>query len=274
MSKLRFVVSTLALAWLPNAQAAYSGSLSFVQPTGTVVATDNIPVWLKLSLDAASDPLVYSNTGGGTPPFGINPANYPTNFSYYDSNTSQSIYINNGVLIAVNSISFSTSIGCNGTFLADTCSSGPYEFNFDTSSPDSILTQQNIALNPGDSFEYLLGNFTATNGAAPAGNYEFYASGLTMYFYGTVRGPKLDENGAPVLDGNGDPILVDFVNAEGSLEIATTACAVQTGPTCSDIFARTVVAAPVPVPAAFWLFGSTLLGFVGYSRRGVAARLV
>ncbi|OAI00851.1 hypothetical protein [Methylomonas methanica] len=274
MSKLRIFVSTLALVWLPNAQAAYSGSLSFVQPTGTVDVTDNIPVWLKLSLDATSDPLVFSSVGGGNPPFGINPANYPTSFSYYDSGTSQSVYINNGVLVAVDTIFLSTSIGCTGTFLADGCSSAPYEFNFDTSSPDSILTKQNIALSPGDSLDYLLGTFTPNNGAAPAGNYEFYASGLTMYFYGTVRAPKLDDNGAPVLDGNGDPVLVDFVNAEGSFEIASTACAVQTGPTCPDIFARTAVAAPVPVPAAFWLFGSAMLGFVGYSRRGVSARLV
>ncbi|WP_415878478.1 hypothetical protein [Methylomonas sp. TEB] len=273
MSKLRFVVSTLALAWLPNAQAAYSGSLSFVQPTGTVVATDNIPIWLKLSLDATSDPLVFSSTGGGNPPFGINPANYPSSFTYYDSNTSQSRYIDNGVLITVDSISLSTSIGCAGTFLADSCSSGPYEFNFD-SSPNSILSKQNIALNPGDSVEYLLGEFTPKNGAAAAGEYEFYTAGLSLYFYGTVRAPKLDENGAPVLDGNGDPILEDFVNADGSLEIASTACAAQPDSTCSEKFARTVVAAPVPVPAAFWLFGSSLLGFIGYRRREIFTRSI
>ncbi|MGZ0080241.1 hypothetical protein [Methylomonas sp. YC3] len=272
MSKLRFVVSTLALAWLPNAQGAYSGSLSFVQPTGTVVATDNIPVWLKLSLDATSDPLVFSNTGGGNPPFGINPANYPSSFTYYDSNTSQSSYIENGVLIAVDNISLSSSIGCAGTFLADSCSPGPYEFNFNSSL--SSIDIADITLNPGDSVEYLLGEFTPKNGAAPTGEYEFYTAGLGIFFRGTVRAPQLDENGAPVLDENGDPILQDFVNAESRLEIASTACAAQPGPTCSDKFARTVVAAPVPVPAAFWLFGSTLLGFVGYRRRVIFTRSV
>ncbi|AMK78535.1 MULTISPECIES: hypothetical protein [Methylomonas] len=273
MSKLRFFVSTLALVWLPNAQAAYSGSLSFVQPTGTVQTTDSIPVWLKLSLDAASEPLVFNSIGGGNPPFGINPANYPTSFSYYNSNTSQSSYINDGVLIAVDSISFSTSIACTGTFLGDSCSLAPYEFNFNDSGPDSILAKQDISLSPGDSLEYLLGTFKPNNGTAPAGNYEFYESGLTMYFYGTVRAPKLDDNGAPVLDGSGNPVLVDFVNAEGSLEIAGTECTSQNIPNCADIFTRTVVA-PVPVPAAFWLFGSVMLGFVGCSRRGVVTRLV
>ncbi|MCQ8119740.1 hypothetical protein [Methylomonas rosea] len=260
MSKLRFFVSTLALVWLPNAQAAYSGSLSFVQPTGTVDVTDNIPVWLKLSLDATSDPLVFSSVGGGNPPFGINPANYPTSFSYYDSNTGQTSFIDDGVLVSVDTISLEPDFFPEGTFLANGSSSAPYEFSL-----DSTLTKQNIALSPGESLEYLLGTFIPRNGVAPAGNYEFYNSGLSLIFQGTVRVRELDENG--------DPVFVDFVNAEGILEIARTACAVES-PTCSDIFSRTAVAAPVPVPSAFWLFGSAMLGFIGYSRRGVAARLV
>jgi len=34
---------------------------------------------------------------------------------------------------------------------------------------------------------------------------------------------------------------------------------------------RTVNSTPVPLPAAFWLFGSALAGLVGYQRKQIAA---
>ncbi len=266
MFKLRLVVSALALTCLPNAQAAYIGSLTFVQATGTVSSSEDIPVWLRLTLDPASDPLVLSGNSSDTPPFGVSPSNYPSSFFAFDSATNQDISISNGVLISVDNISLNTSFGCSGTFTDGGCpstSTGAYNFNFNAGA-DSINSMSQIALNPGDSRDYLFGTFTP-NGPVSAGNYEFYWSSLIIGFSGTVRAPKLDDNGDPILDQNGDPILQEFSNASGDYDIATTGCNNQNNQVCAAAFTRTVSA--VPLPATFWLFGSAMLGVAGYARR-------
>ena len=110
---------------------------------------------------------------------------------------------------------------------------------------------------------------------------------------------QLDQNGNFVLDGNGNKIPV--LNANNTWDVTIVETAVQTcdpgnpgaapeaGATCyQNSFAgypfllradgqRTVTyinpdgwsnyAAPVPVPAAVWLFGSGLLGLVSFARR-------
>jgi len=53
------------------AAAAYTGTLTFIEPTGTVGPTDEIPVWLRFTLDETSDPLVLTVDAEGTPPFGV-----------------------------------------------------------------------------------------------------------------------------------------------------------------------------------------------------------
>src|SRR5688572_5637550 len=69
------VAATAVLLGPGVVQAQYPGLVaSFVDPTGTVSPTDAVPVWIRLTLDPAADPLNFDGTAPGSVPgflFGV-----------------------------------------------------------------------------------------------------------------------------------------------------------------------------------------------------------
>lgn len=234
-----------------NVQAAYSGTLEFVNPTDTANSTDSIPVWVRFTLDQFSDPLILTGDPSETPPFGVDPSVYSslTDFYSYDWQTGTSHRIINGTINRVDSIYLNTWFSCSGSFTSS-CTVGPeYDFNWAYQPEGGIIGSNNIFILPGDSRDYLFGTFTPTNGSAAEGVYEFFGTGLSFNIVGEVTGIEVDDQGNPV---SGIPAV--FANASASFDLASTHG--------STPFTRTVTA--VPLPNAFWLFGSFVLATPRY----------
>lgn len=216
---------SLGFGLVPLAAQATSpaGALTFIQPTGTALATDSIDVRVRLTLNTDSEPLIIS---GGVPQWA---------YSVADFNTSSSA----DRYLSITSVNTNIYFTCDSTF-TNVCGEGAYKFEFNTSGIDGFYNLTDITLAPGASFDYLFGTFKPMGGVAPEGTYTFYNSGAMVqaagqgyraqrntdgsYVTDTVNGgyvyePELDANGDPVfdsvqtpvyvplLDGNGDPLL-------------------------------------------------------------------
>jgi hypothetical protein len=243
MSLARIAAAAALIAGsIPAAQAAPTGTLTFLQPSGTVGPMESIPVWMRLTIDPTSLPFVVDSSLQG---FGVDPADVPADWSSLDS-----VYIN-------------TYFTCNATF-TQTCVGGPpYNFEFNTSGPDAINSRNPFALPPGESYDYLFGSFVPSAGAAPAGTYYFFSTGVTLNLVG--KKPLLDEFGQPLLDEFEQPLLT---NVELSVDVARSCGSFD----ASCAFSRTVVAAiPEPETYAMMLAGLGLLGIAAARRRRAAA---
>lgn len=261
---------TCAAGLSGQASAAYIGALSFVDPSGTVGPTDTVPIRLRLTLDAASDPLVLSADGSATPAFGVPLTNYPT---FASSIELQNEGINFYQLVSydsVTNIGLSGSFSCNDTFTAGTCSGGPYRFEFDFDSPDSPFNtgfvDPVLTVLAGDSIDFSFGSFVP-NGPVAGGTYHAYGAMLSLGFAGTAtfRIQATDGNGNPVFDELHQPVWLPdlrIAQAESNLELASTPCISNPDPGCAGAFSRTVV----PLPGAAWLLG-TALGMLGWRQR-------
>jgi hypothetical protein len=279
------VLGTTALFTWP-AQAAYIGTLEFLEPSATVMADQTIPVWLRFTLDPASDPLILNSDSGGSPPFGVPVSNVPTDFTFnwFNPDTQLGETLSNGNFSNLSSVRLNTSYVCTGTF-TNVCSPAAYQFDFNIAGPDSINflpdnTAGDVNLQPGQSRDYLFGTFSPVGGAAPAGTYEFFGTELFLEFFGTVVTgetelvldddgnpiPLLDNDGNPVLDVEGFPVyetvLRQFQDVNVSLDLASTGCSEGGGePNCP--FTRNVTA--VPAPAGVWLLLTGVAG-LGWRR--------
>jgi hypothetical protein len=103
--------------------------------------------------------------------------------------------------------------------------------------------------------------------AAGAGSYDLYLKFPVGALVGTIS-----ETFDLVFSG-GQPTAVDFLttslakNASSPSFVAAAAFTNATGVGASGI--SVVSASPVPVPAAIWLFGSAIVGFLGFNRRKI-----
>lgn len=204
-------------------QAAYIGTLAFVEPSATVGPNDTIPVWVRFTLDPASDPLVINTDENGTPSFGIPVANYPQYFSEFNQETPTPDLVSVTATSLIR-VYLNTWFGCGGVTFTSSCSGGPpYNFSFNVSGPDTInfLPAQDttFTLLPGQSRDYLFGSFTPSAGPVAPGTYTFPSTGLTLNFNALGTGevlvrdangdpiPLLDEFGNPVYDQYGDSVF-------------------------------------------------------------------
>lgn len=280
------------------ATAAYAGTVSFLEPTGTVGPTDEIPVWLRFTLDATSDPLLVTVDENGSPPFGVLPENYPAPHQYQEGWPNVYDYGDTFefTMTTLMDVYINTYFGCGTTF--GSCTQGPpYDFDFNTTGPDTInflpdTLASPFVMAPGESRDYLFGTFLPSDGPVAPGVYTFSHTGLTLNFNGTGTAlhylldgngdriqllvPVYDEDGYQIFDEEtGDPVmepvfdpttgepiwqteLVDL-NVHGSYDLASTS---------GQEFVRTVVA-PVPLPGAIWMFGAGA-SLLGLMRRRVA----
>ena len=221
-------VAAAAMAAAP-AQAAVIATLNFTQPTGTVLSNQSIDVYLKLTLDAASDAL--TSDASGTPTSGFDPGSYTGPIDLNDPNTR---------------ILFNEFFECSGNFGSGCIAGPPYDFNFSYAQPN-FIGPVDFDLQPGESFEWLYGTFTPTGGNAPAGTYSFYNAGVIVQIYNP---------GADLIDPSDD--MFDSITLAETCPGQDAACA----------FTRDVLAAPggVPEPAA-WSMMLAGFGLVGSAMR-------
>jgi len=233
-----FLFFVLNFSLIGHVNSALITNLSFIEPRGVVSPTDSIEVWMRLSLDPLSDPLIFDRSVG--PTAGVHPSLIPVEGDVYYPDTytfkTRPFDVYQGVAIGIG-------YGyLHNTFIND---DGPDEYRFDSnhSSSDAfnLIVADGFVLNPGESLDYLHGTFTPrVDGYATPKDYTFYNASLSLRFFG--------------LSPEGE-ILNAYVNLATSCPTRDASCS----------FSRTVSA--VPVPAAFYLFSSGLIALVSMVRR-------
>ena len=146
---LATALALIALAAASQAQAGVIGTLSFDTPSATVANNVSIPVWVTLSLDAASDALITDASGAI-----VSPATLPPEVAGFPR-----VFLNNGY-------------ECTGTFTSG-CGAGEYAFSFNYAAP-SFINPVSFDLEPGMSRSFLFGTFNPAAGAVHGGTYSFY----------------------------------------------------------------------------------------------------
>jgi len=237
------ITATAALTlWSGAASASVIASLTFPQPTGTVLSTDSIPVEVTLTLDPSSDPIKTDAAGNVTAGFTAADVN-----TYLFGGLPANVDPFNDSLSAIVEVQFS----CTNTFTSG-CGGPPYDINFNFQSSqtplpnpsDTLFLASNLDLEPSDSVDFLLLTFTPTGGSAPPGTYS-YVDVATFF--------QVFDN--TVLDQNNNPLHI------ADIPIADTSNA-------SPQFSRTVVG---PEPGTLGL--AVLSGFgLGWARRRFRAK--
>ena len=170
MSKLKMrlpsfmpvVAAYLALLASPALATVPTGTLTFVTPTGVVGPTDDIPVYLKLTLDADSVPMTTLDylVTSGFDDLDVSAAGFDPTVIY--------------------SKQFSEELNCAGTFTTG-CSGPPYSYEFNY--VDSMATPRDLDLEPGQSKTFLFLTYHPSNGPVAAGTYTLFDAAVTVAFF-------------------------------------------------------------------------------------------
>jgi hypothetical protein len=237
-------LTTPAWATLPT------GTLQYITPTGTVGATEVVDVWVRFTLDAGSAPLNFSTDAQTGLLTGFDAADLPKQGSYYDAVLGQYVTAD---FVQYTGAGLNTVFYCTDTFTSG-CNGNTanYSFSFFTTSQPgmpSINFVNSINLAPGQSTDYVFGQFTPAAGGAAPGNYRLYNTGLFLYFTG--------------VDADGHSLYYSDWGQGGAVNTLLG----QTCPSSSDscAFIRTVTA--VPEPSTYGLMALGLLGVAVAARR-------
>lgn len=230
-ASLMLGISQLSLAAVVVPASTFEGTIEFTNPTGTVLPTDSIDIYVTLT-NTSTSTFTYDESVDGFG--GLDPANFPATGDDYSNN-------NFGVPFDSYDQTYAfTGWSCDSSFDGG-CGVGEYDYAPASTADDWFtLTANGFTLNPGASQDILLYRLTPTDGTATPGTYFAYSMGLGI--------------GVSGMDANGNTL-------DGTVFELDTC---QSGdPNCS--FSRTVV----PVPAAAWLFLSALgvFGYFGRTRR-------
>lgn len=226
--------SSAALAALPT------GQLEFVQRTGTVMGTEQIDVWMRLTIDPTSAPLDFSSN----PLTGFAAADLPTEGWYRDPVTGIS---ETRTIASITGAYLNTYFGCDDTFTGG-CNGNTTNFTYDfflssLLGKPSINFLNTFSLAPGASFEYVFAQFTPAAGGAQLGTYQFFRTGVTLNF---------------------DAFDADGNRLDSSVDIGAT-CSGGNSDMCA--FTRTVTVVPEPASYGLMAMGLFAVGAVLRRRR-------
>jgi hypothetical protein len=161
-----FATASLLAVSSANAQQAFDPpSLTFLQPTGIVSATDTI--YINLRFTAGSSGFTFDSSL----------TNYGLDLGFLYAQTGRQVTsVTDGYL----NIGF----GCSGTFTNGCSGSGAYNFAWNFTDPTPYnKTTFNVAA--GGNYDYLFGTFTPNAGPVAAGTYTFYRSHVIAFLSGT-----------------------------------------------------------------------------------------
>ena len=248
------LIASMALLAAGQASAAPYGTLTFDTPYAVVSPTDSIDVWVTFTLDANSVDLLLDN-GGEVASGTLDSSEIPSDWLSYSHSYLNTYYGHTG-----------------DTFSTFSNPAHAYNFNFNSSQPDSLNFLDTYSLLAGQSVSYKFGTFSPVGGVAPAGTYQFLSTGLTLNLVGTAQ--KTDENGDLVFYAAGDPLLnlyggfeYDFngdqIFASGGEPVIVQ---VETDFTMASTNAAFVRVVPVPEPET-WAMLLAGLGLVGFAVR-------
>lgn len=238
--------AALAFSGAAAAQSRPALSLTFIEPTGTVVADAPIEMWVRLTVDPLSEAgldIDVSSPGAG---LAVDPLFEPS-----------SMFLN---------VFFT----CKSTFTTGCIDGPPYDFTFGVDPQDparpSFVGLQSLQLAPGQSRDFYFGRFVPSPSPAPAGDYIVHNVGFTANLFGQYHDdiPVLDDEGNFTFDEFGNEITervpLGDSNAEFEITLAYTCDTFEAR--CA--FQRTVV--PVPEPGTYALMGLGV-GVLGWAAR-------
>jgi hypothetical protein len=204
MAKRTAIAASFVLLGLVQiASADIFGTVSFKTPVVTVSNTASIPVYLTLTLDPNSDPLITDASGNVT---SLTTTQIAANVfgTFYDSTSNCN---GGGCPISGYTPDFTNDIFssdvdegylCSGiTFFsaANICGGGTSPYNFTFGPGPGLDFATNVNLAPGSSTSYLFGTFTPAAGSVPAGTYTLPDA---FYFMQVYDDTQTDTNGQPV----------------------------------------------------------------------------
>lgn len=225
-----------AAAW---AQAPWTSlSLTFLEPTGVVGPTDNVPVNLRFMNNDALDFVVNNALSNG----GLDTAFLPAEGQYNDPSCPGGVCF--APFVSYTDFSLTIGFGCSSTFTSSCTGGPPYTFDFAPNPFDPLP----FTLAAGSHMDYLFGTFVPSAGPVAAGTYEFYRSVVWLDVNGLAAdGHQLNTVAFPSQTCNGDSAAA-----------------------CADVgyFSRVVA---VPEPGTYAMMGLGLGLFAWWSRRRVAA---
>lgn len=241
--------TSMSFAALPT------GTLEFITPSGTVRANEQIDVWMRFTLDAGSAPLVFSTDPTTGLLTGFDPADLPKQGIYWDAELGQNVTAD---FAQITSAALNTVFWCTDTFTGGCNRNNTnYSFDFFTSSQPgkpSLNFVSSFSLAPGQSTDYVFGQFNPVAAGAAAGTYKLYGTGLFLYFMGT--------------DAAGHVMMYDnFSSSDSTSTLLGRTCAAVDTDACA--FTRTVVA--VPEPSTYLLMALGLAAIGALKRRITAA---
>lgn len=196
------------------------GRLTFVEPTATVGAHDQIDVLVRLTLDPASPDLLLSSGSLA----GFDPADLPTQGRFVDPDTgvgeTRDFAVITGAYLTL-------AFGCSDTFSGgcnrDTTN---YTYSFFLNSEPgkpSLAERRDFALAAGASYDFVLAQFTPSDAGAQPGGYRFWDASVGLRFEGVdAQGNALKSSYYPFASTSGSTPFtrVVAVPEPGTLSLA------------------------------------------------------
>lgn len=186
LPRLRMLAAQLAMVMAAMPAVADEGSvlapslaLSFTTPSVVVSPTDEVELWVTLSV--SDGPLTF-DTASSSQPFGLHPDLLPAyGFDYSDSNPVSTPFG------SYSHIGLFTSRSCDDQVTFPNCSPEIYEFTVPAGSSTWFNSEQPFEIEAGSSRDFLLATLQPVGGAAPVGSYSIFNVGLGVIVYGLAE---------------------------------------------------------------------------------------